>query len=89
MKGLFDKIREQMILVEHYFHDQPYIVYNAFKYKLYDNKKLKLLAVNNNTNVFSDKVIHHFPGGPGIYENKIRKMKTFLDIMKKYNSKKK
>jgi hypothetical protein len=62
----------------HFFHDQPFIVYNAFKYNLYDNKILKSFAVNNNHNAKSDKVIHHFPGGPGNYHGKIRFMRSFL-----------
>jgi hypothetical protein len=59
-------------------YDQPYIVYNTFKYKLY-NKKLSFLAINNNTNSLSDKVIHHFPGGPGSYQHKIESMTAFLN----------
>ena len=61
------------------FNDQPYIVYNAFKYSLYNNKILKSLATNNDTNIYSDKVIHHFPGGPGIYHRKIVSMGIFLN----------
>ena len=64
------------------FYDQPYIVYNAFKYNLYDNKILKKLVVNNNKNIYSDKVIHHFPGGPGFYEHKIDSMTIFLNKLK-------
>ena len=63
-------------------YDQPYIVYNAFKYNLYDNKILKSLVVNNDYNINSNKVIHHFPGGPGIYENKINYMTIFLNNLK-------
>jgi lipopolysaccharide biosynthesis glycosyltransferase len=47
---------------EHQFHDQPYIIYNAFKYNLYDNKTLKSLVVNNCDDINSCKIIHHFPG---------------------------
>jgi O-methyltransferase len=62
--------------------DQPYFVYNAFKYNLYNNKIMKSLAINNDYNILSDKVIHHFPGGPGIYGLKIDKMRIFLNNMK-------
>ena len=66
--------------------DQPYIVYNAFKYNLYNNKILKSLAVNNDANIHSDKIIHHFPGCPGIAQNKLIKMTTFLETMSKSKS---
>jgi lipopolysaccharide biosynthesis glycosyltransferase len=82
IKDLFDKINEDIIKRPHRFHDQPHIVYNAFKYNLFNNKILKSLAVNNDLNVRSDKVIHHFPGGPGIYQNKIIKMTSFLNNIK-------
>jgi len=89
MKGLFCKINEDIIERPHYFscYDQPYIIYNAFKYNLHNNKVLKLLAVNNDTNIHSDKVIHHFPGVPGYYQRKIDKMTKFLNNMKDYNYK--
>jgi lipopolysaccharide biosynthesis glycosyltransferase len=63
--------------------DQPYIVYNAFKYNLFNNKILKTLVVNNDFNVGSDKVIHHFPGGIGKSENKIKVMTCFLNRLQR------
>jgi lipopolysaccharide biosynthesis glycosyltransferase len=86
IKDLFNKINENIIQSPYYFdcYDQPYIVYNAFKYNLYNNKILKSLVVNNDNNIHSDKVIHHFPGGPGIYEHKIIKMTIFLNSIKNY-----
>ena len=85
IKNLFDKIIEDIIKRPRNFLccDQPYIVYNAFKYKLYNNKILKSLVVNNDNNIHSDKVIHHFPGGPGIYQHKINNMTIFLNAMKR------
>ena len=68
------------------FHDQPYFVYNAFKFKLYNNKMLKTYAVNNDINIQSNKTIHHFPGGPGIYINKIIQMESFLKELKNYKT---
>jgi predicted O-methyltransferase YrrM len=59
-------------------------VYNAFKYNLYNNKILKSFAVNNDTNIHSDKVIHHFPGGPGVYTLKLQQMNIFLNNLKDY-----
>lgn len=84
IKTLFEKISEDIIQRPHIFHDQPYIIYNAFKYNLYNNKILKTFVVNNDYNVHSDKVIHHFPGGPGIYQNKIIYMTYFLNSIKNY-----
>ena len=77
IKELFQNIKKNMIERPYFFgcYDQPYIVYNTFKYKLY-NKKLSCLAVNNDIN--SDKVIYHFPGGPGVYKDKINWMTFFL-----------
>jgi hypothetical protein len=40
--------------------------------------------VNNDNNIHSDKVIHHFPGGPGIYEHKINVMTIFLNNIQKH-----
>jgi predicted O-methyltransferase YrrM len=40
------------------------------------------LAVNNDYNIYTNKVIHHFPGGPGIYQNKITCMTSFLNSIK-------
>ena len=88
IKELFNKINEDIINI-HYdlaFYDQPYIVYNAFKYNLYNNKILKSLVVNNDYNIHSDKVIHHFSGGPGVYQHKIDSMTIFLNSLKNKNT---
>ena len=81
IKDLFNKISEDIVKRPFHFscYDQPYIVYNAFKYNLYNNKILKTLVVNNDNNIHSDKVIHHFPGGPGVYKHKIHYMTIFLN----------
>lgn len=86
IKHLFDKICEDIVRRPYHFgcHDQPYIVYNAFKYNLYNNKILKSLAVNNDNNIHSDKIIHHFPGGPGVYQHKIDAMTVFLNSIKDF-----
>lgn len=85
IQDLFQKINEDIVIRPYNFHcyDQPYIVYNAFKYNLYNNKILKSLVVNNDNNIHSDKVIHHFPGGPGVYQHKIDAMTIFLYHIKK------
>ena len=84
IKFLFDKIKEDIFNrpYNNSFHDQPYIVYNAFKYNLYNNKILNSFAVNYDTNIYSNKVLHHFAGGPGNYSNKIETMSTFLNSIK-------
>ncbi len=81
---LFDKINQDIINRPYNFgcHDQPYFIYNSFKYNLFDNKKLKSVAVNKDPNIYSDKIIHHFPGGCGIYAHKIQEMTVFLNNMK-------
>ena len=84
IKDLFNKINEDIVKrpYKFSFYDQPYIVYNAFKYNLFNNKILKSLVVNSDMNIHSDKVIHHFPGGPGVYQHKIVNMTNFLDNIK-------
>jgi len=86
IRDLFDKINKDIVKRTYKFscYDQPYIVYNAFKYNLYNNKILKQLVVNNNHNIHSDKVIHHFPGGPGVYQHKIKSMNIFLNNLKDF-----
>lgn len=81
VKDLFDKIRIDITKREHFFCDQPFIVYNAFKYNMYNNKLLKAVADNYQSDV-SDKIIRHFPGGPGIYEHKLSNMTHYLTRMK-------
>lgn len=86
IKNLFNKINEDIVKRPYNFacYDQPYIVYNAFKYNLYNNKILKTLVVNNDNNIHSDKVVHHFPGGPGVYQHKIDAMTVFLNNIKDF-----
>ena len=84
IKDLFTKIQQDIIDRPYDFgcHDQPYIVYNAFKYNLYNNKILKAFVVNNDNNIHSNKIIHHFPGRPGVYQHKIDQMTCFLNDIK-------
>ena len=87
IKDLFNKINEDIIERPYNFnnYDQPYIVYNAFKYNLYNNKILKSLVVNNDDNIHSNKVIHHFPQKQGIYEHKINALNNYLYRINDYN----
>jgi len=86
IRHLFSRINEDIIERPRFFscYDQPYIVYNAFKYNLYNNKILKSYVVNNNYNIHTDKVVNHFPGGPGSYHHKMQKMTTFLNDSKHF-----
>jgi lipopolysaccharide biosynthesis glycosyltransferase len=68
-----------------YCHDQPYIIYNSFKYELYDNQVLKDVVVNNDHDFSSNKIIHHFPGDPGIHKDKLKFMFAFLNGLKNKN----
>jgi hypothetical protein len=45
---------------------------------------MKSFAVNNDYDIHSDKVIHHFPGGPGVYQGKIDTMTIFLNSIKEH-----
>jgi lipopolysaccharide biosynthesis glycosyltransferase len=80
MKCFFLDVKKDMIArpFTFYCQDQPYIVYNAFKYALYDNQALKPFAVNNDHDINSSKIIHHFPGDPGWHQNKMAHMIRFL-----------
>ncbi len=84
IKNLFNFVNEEITNRQYNFflHDQPYIVYCAIKLNLYNNKIFKSYVVNNNKNIKSDKVIHHFPGRPGVYTHKINFMTTFLNSIK-------
>jgi len=80
MKTFFRNVKQDMINrpFKFYCHDQPYIVYNAFKYDLYDNQLLKEFVVNNDHDINSSKIIHHFPGDPGMHRDKLKHMFAFF-----------
>jgi FkbM family methyltransferase len=63
--------------------DQPFIVYNAISQNKYDNQLLKLYAENNPSIANEEKIIYHFPGGPGHYDSKVAKMANFWENMNK------
>jgi lipopolysaccharide biosynthesis glycosyltransferase len=64
-----------------YCLDQPFIIYNAVIQNKYNNKLLNLYA-ENNPEVISNKVIYHFPGGPGLYSSKYEKMNHFNNVIR-------
>ena len=92
MKFLFNKINEDTVQRPYRFCclEQPFIIYNAFKFGMYNNKILKDYAINhyfteNNVNPTSSKIIHHFPGGQDLKAsvNKLVVMTKFLVDIKK------
>lgn len=86
IKNLFNKINEDINnkLYEHYFYYQSYIIYNAFKYNLFNNKILKSFIINDDNNIHSDKIIHYFSGEPEKYQDKINNMTIFLNNIKDF-----
>lgn len=86
IKWLFNKISEDIINRPFNLgcHDQPYIICSAFKYAAYNNKLMKQFAINNDISINSGKIIHHFPGGPGVYSHKIAIMTYFLRQKTRY-----
>jgi hypothetical protein len=92
IKSLFDTIQSH---ITEYIYvqknnipvclDQPFIVYNAITENKYDNQVLKKYVENNPSKVSFEKIIYHFPGGPGAYYSKISKMTHFWKKMHKVN----
>jgi O-methyltransferase len=87
IKDLFNKIKEDTILRYKIFscHDQPYFVYNAFKYNMFNNKILKDFAIDDSHGESDNKTIIHFSRDPGIYKYKLEKMTIYLNNMKEEN----
>jgi lipopolysaccharide biosynthesis glycosyltransferase len=87
IKELFAEVKKIIIRWPYKFHcaDQPYIVYMAFQMRAYDNKLMCEFAINNNSDTNSNKIIHHFTGGPGHYQPKIPAMIDFLAKLKLLN----
>jgi lipopolysaccharide biosynthesis glycosyltransferase len=65
--------------------DQPFIVYNTISQNKYDNQLMILYVENNPSYINSNKIIYHFPGGPGAYESKISKMTAFWNQINQTN----
>lgn len=66
--------------------DQPFLVYNCFIHKKYDNQLMKKYLENNPTIVDTKKILYHFPGGPGHYASKFQKMTAFWEKMTSANT---
>lgn len=86
IEDLFDRISEHMKTtnLKLPLSQQPYVVYHACISELYDNQILKSVVVNNDENIHNNKVICHFPGGPGIWTKKIVVMNDFLNKLRDY-----
>jgi lipopolysaccharide biosynthesis glycosyltransferase len=61
--------------------DQPFLVYNSFISNKYDNQFMKKYLENNPNEVSNEKIIYHFPGGPGHYSSKYYKMTHFWNLI--------
>lgn len=82
IKNLFADIRNDAESRLHWFGDQPYFVYNAFKFNMYDNQKMKKFVALNDNVLPTDKTISHFACGPGEYIDKYVRMINFLTDLK-------
>ena len=82
VENLFEHINNDMRNRNHNFFDQPFIVYNAFKYNMFDNKLLNQYCVNiksiDISHLYSNKIINHFPLGVGQSEIKLQVMNDFF-----------
>lgn len=59
--------------------DQGYIIYNAFKMQIYNNKLLNLYVVNNNFNIYNNFIVYQYSSLVGIYYSKYENMNKFFN----------
>jgi predicted O-methyltransferase YrrM len=84
MSHFFKTVKEDTKTREHWFGDQPYFVYNAFKYNMYDSQKLIPFIGLNDGDPNTDKTISHFCCGPGEYIDKwVRMINCLTDLKNK------
>ena len=86
IKNFFNNINEDIVKRPYQFdsYEQPYIVYNAFKYNLYNNRILKYFVINNDSNINSSNIIHHFSREYKSCQDKINVMSNFLNNIKDF-----
>jgi len=87
IKKLFEKILQSINnYIQNNFTiptclEQPFVIFHTIRdNKIYDNKELQKYAINNPKKSIENikKIICHFPGNPGHYQSKFRKMYDFL-----------
>ena len=84
VRDLFRHIHHHMEETPSHFVDQAHIVYNAFKYSMYNNKVLNdLIGDMEDIKAKRQKVLYHFHGDLGSPEKKLHLMHTFLQDIKK------
>jgi lipopolysaccharide biosynthesis glycosyltransferase len=89
IKNLMNMIQQDMISRKHFFVDQGYIVYNAFKLNLFDNQIMKNFVYNVDPHskipVSNSLIIYHFPFRPGSdCTFKFHLMNNFLQVYKSF-----
>jgi lipopolysaccharide biosynthesis glycosyltransferase len=91
IRNLFSIIKNHIITRNIQFGtgDQPYIVYNAKKYNLVNNKKLTPFIQPNVLDVSTEITINHFGGYAGHPHFKLEHMPKFLNDFKVYSESKK
>lgn len=89
IKNLFSIIKTHIIDkgIQFGTGDQPYIVYNAKKYNLIDNRKLTPFLQPNCMDIHTFITINHFGGYAGYPNFKLESMPKFLNEFKEYNKK--
>lgn len=81
IKNLFNNINEDILKRNNNIYNEDYIIYNAFKYNLYNNENLNSLIINND-DIYSNKIIHYFSNIVENFEDKIIKINNFLNNIK-------
>jgi hypothetical protein len=54
---------------------------------MYNNKILKDYVANHNYDAYNNIIIHHFPGTPGAYTDKLKIMTEFLSYLRNAHNK--
>ncbi len=80
---VFNEIKQHMSRNNNQgFYDQPYLNYHFFRNRMYDNVRLKNVAILNCQDIMTPKTLIHFCGGVGNHGNKYDKMANFMRNIK-------